>query len=198
MGIKLLTTFLTVNVNRCLFNLTLYNFDKMCLIALIYNKTALLQPSLFFKIFIFVPNFVSSYCEMHIEGIQTSLPCFLLLAQFVVYTYIPIQVGLATCVLKRWHKGTKVHHNMKPCACSKGGTKVHHISPFRETRSFTTRLKEGCQQSFGSWLVTIVGASVRDRSPQLHHPCGQVWNGRRWTTHVGGEGRAQCPTDVLQ
>ena len=109
MGIKLLFTFLTVNVNRCLFNLTLYNFDKMCLIALIYNKPA------------FVPNFVSSYCEMQIEGIQTSLPCFLLLAQFIVATQIPIWVGFATCVLKRWHKGTNVHHNRHALA-----QKVHH------------------------------------------------------------------------
>ena len=32
---------------------------------------------------------------------------------------IPIWVGLATCVLNGWHKGTKVHHNMTACACSK-------------------------------------------------------------------------------
>ena len=138
MGIKLLFTFLTVNVNRCLFNLTLYNFDKMCLIALIYNKPA------------FVPNFVSSYCEMQIEGIQTSLPCFLLLAQFIVDTQIPIWVGLATCVLKWCHKGMKVHHTMKACTCSKGTPHYH-----RHTSAFFHELVilEGCIVFKGEHIV---------------------------------------------
>ena len=57
---------------------------------------------------------------MHIKRIQTSLPCFLLLAQFIVDTKVPIWVGLATFVLKEWHKGTNVHHSMKACACIKG------------------------------------------------------------------------------
>ena len=61
-------------------------------------------------------------CEMHIRDQNQSLS-FFLLAQFIVYTKVPIWVGsskkgvlkgwvgLGTCILKR--------------ACSKGGTKEH-------------------------------------------------------------------------
>ena len=57
---------------------------------------------------------------MHIKRIKTNLLSFLLLAQFIVDRKVPIWVGLATCVLKGWHKGTHVHHNMKTCTCTKG------------------------------------------------------------------------------
>ena len=61
-------------------------------------------------------------CEMHIRDQNQSLN-FFLLAQFIVYTKVPIWVGsskkgvlkgwvsLGTCILKR--------------ACAKGGTKEH-------------------------------------------------------------------------
>ena len=64
----------------------------------------------------------SWYCEMHIKRIKTNLLSFLLLAQFIVDRKVPIWVALATCVLKGWHKGTHVHHNMKACTCTKETT----------------------------------------------------------------------------
>ena len=57
------------------------------------------------------------------------------------------------CLLQRWHKGTTVHHNMKPCACSKCSTKVHHnIGVILKSLLFITRKQCDLDTQFHSSL----------------------------------------------
>ena len=79
---------------------------------------------------------------MHIKIIKSSFLSFLLLAQFIVDTTVPIWVGLSTCMLKGCAKngGTKEHmytttwRHAKGCTCTKGS--LHYISLFYEFSLF--------------------------------------------------------------
>ena len=92
---------------------------------------------------------------MHINGIKTSLPRFLLLVQFIIIQRYPFGLALLSYMcpnkgmVKGWLKGTHVHHNMNlTCMLKKGmlkrGTKEHmhtqhegmHLHPRDTTISY--------------------------------------------------------------
>ena len=73
---------------------------------------------------------------MHVERIQTSLPCLLLLAQFIVDTHLGWFGYMRAKKVAQMNKGTPQHEGMRLL-------KRYTIPPLRETRSFTGKVKGG-------------------------------------------------------